>query len=129
MNRKEIMKSAHKIAKQLVKHTGDYGIALSMAMKHVWNMAKIGVRQINDMGVQSAVANLTKQSQPKVVRNIDGVPEWIIRKNLDDNQAYAVLNENNKTTIVRETEKAKLFKFDTEYGYIEMWSPKSVLVA
>ncbi|HJB78500.1 MAG TPA: hypothetical protein H9767_03315 [Candidatus Nosocomiicoccus stercorigallinarum] len=129
MNKKEMMKAAHKIAKQLVKHTENYGIALSMAMKHVWNIAKIGVRQINDMGVQSAVANLTKQSQPKVSRNVDGVPEWIIRKNLNENQAYAVLNENNKTFVVRETEKAKLFKFDTEYGYIEMWSPKSVLVA
>lgn len=55
------------------------------------------------------------------------IPEWIINKNLDQNQVYAIRAEGEDASLVRETEKAVLVAWFTEYGKVEMWCPKSVL--
>lgn len=55
------------------------------------------------------------------------IPAWIMQKNLDQNQLYAVRAEGENPDVVRETEKAVLVAWFTEYGKVEMWCPKSVL--
>lgn len=50
-------------------------------------------------------------------------------KNLRQDEADAVIGHTASISIVRETEKAQLIRFDTDFGGIEMWTPKSVLVA
>ena len=55
------------------------------------------------------------------------IPEWIINKNLDDNQLYAIRAEGEDASLVRETEKAILVEWFTEFGKVSMWCPKSVL--
>ena len=55
-----------------------------------------------------------------------GVPEWLMKKNLSQaeydgaHQAYGVYAS-------RETAKAVLVNFDTDFGKITMWAPKSVV--
>lgn len=55
------------------------------------------------------------------------IPEWVINKNLDDNQLYAIRAEGEDAELVRETEKAILVEWFTEFGKVSMWCPKSVL--
>lgn len=55
------------------------------------------------------------------------IPEWIIEKNLDQNQIYAIRAEGEDASLVRETEKAILVAWFTEFGKVSMWCPKSVL--
>lgn len=128
MTKKTLMKTAHRIAKEIVNFVGDYQIALSFAMKYVWNAAKHGKKRFGDLAMINAIVKLTTPKKT-AKESVDGVPAWIIRKNLDQNEAYAVLNECEGSSVIRETEKAILVKFQTPYGNVEMWSPKSVLVA
>lgn len=55
------------------------------------------------------------------------IPEWIINKNLDANQLYAIRAEGEDASLARETEKAILVEWSTEFGRVSMWCPKSVL--
>ena len=59
--------------------------------------------------------------------NAKFIPAWIMQKNLSQNQLYAVRAEGENPDVVRETEKAVLVAWFTEYGKVEMWCPKSVL--
>lgn len=126
MKKTVMMRTAHRLARVIVAKTGNYQIALSFALKYVWKRAKAGKKVFGRNAMYFAIENLTTSPAPK---NVFGVPAWIIEKNLSQDEAYAVLNETNSTAVVRETEKAELVKFDTEYGYVQMWTPKSVLVA
>lgn len=55
------------------------------------------------------------------------VPAWIVEKNLDQDRFYAVRAEGVNPTLARETEKAVLLEWDTEFGKVSMWCPKSIL--
>lgn len=55
------------------------------------------------------------------------VPAWIVTKSLDQDRLYAVRAEGVNPTVARETEKAVLLEWDTEFGKVSMWCPKSVL--
>ena len=63
----------------------------------------------------------------KLNNEVKFIPEWIIEKNLDDNQIYAIRAEGEDASLVRETEKAILVEWPTEFGKVSMWCPKSVL--
>lgn len=66
-------------------------------------------------------------SSIKLNNEVKFIPEWIIEKNLDENQIYAVHAEGEDAKLVRETEKAILVEWATEFGKVSMWCPKSVL--
>ena len=55
------------------------------------------------------------------------IPDWIIRKNLTSNEIWAIEAEGEDAELIRETEKAVLVAWFTEYGKVTMWCPKSVL--
>lgn len=55
------------------------------------------------------------------------IPDWIVEKNLDQNQIYAVRAEGENAKAERETEKAILAAWTTECGKVSLWVPKSVL--
>lgn len=55
------------------------------------------------------------------------VPAWIVMKSLDQDRLYAVRAEGVNPTVARETEKAVLLEWNTEFGKVSMWCPKSVL--
>lgn len=55
------------------------------------------------------------------------IKEWFLRKNYNSNERYAM--STTDPVIERETEKAYLLKFSTDYGMIKGWFPKSVCEA
>lgn len=132
MTKRNMMKYAHQLAKLLVEDTKNYQIALSMALKEIWRQVKLyDKKRFTKYSIATAYDRLTQPQMSGKTAEVDvfGVPAWIIRKNLSNDEAYAVLNECDAMAVVRETEKAKLVKFSTNYGNVEMWTPKSVLVA
>lgn len=121
----KVMEVSHKVAKQLVKKTGDYMIALTYAMKYVWGMVRKGKMRIGVKTIQRIVYTL---SHPRVKPNIDGIPMWIIENNLDDQEVSAIKVGSPVVKQLAETAKAIKVVFETDFGNIYMWCPKSVLV-
>ena len=57
---------------------------------------------------------------------IEDVPTWLLSKNLDQQEWQAVQTAYASETV-RETLKAKLIAFSTDFGRITCWVPKSVI--
>lgn len=55
------------------------------------------------------------------------VADWFLNKNYTMNEKYAM--NVTDPTVERETEKAYFLKFNTDYGVISGWFPKSVCTA
>ena len=55
------------------------------------------------------------------------IKSWFLQKNFTQGEAYAI-NTARSFKIERDTEKAILVKFNTDYGMIKTWLPKSVCV-
>ena len=126
MKKATLMKSAHRLAKEIAPEFGNYSIALSFALKEVWRQVKLyDKKRFGEVAIISAAARLTT---PKKADNVFGVPTWILRENLDQDELYAV-SLANQMEVRRETAKAELVAFDTDYGFVTVWVPKSVLVA
>lgn len=60
-------------------------------------------------------------------RYFDGIPAWILRKNLNGYDYDAVLSNFTRAEVIRETEKAIDFRIVTELGSTFCWVPKSVI--
>jgi len=134
MEKANIMKTAHKIAKAFLLRVKDYSIALSFALKLVWSdLTKVwtpkAIQDFLDDCRETFNAGIDRSNN---VETVDGdfenaeIPAWLISKNLTFEQQSAV-KESYSRTIKRETAKAVLFAFDTVYGIVELWTPKSVL--
>lgn len=54
------------------------------------------------------------------------IPEWILEKNLSNEERYAV-SCSYSSWVERETEKAILVYWATDFGRVSCWVPKSVL--
>ena len=52
------------------------------------------------------------------------VKEWFIDKNFNQNERYGI-SVADSCSVEKETEKAVLVKWETEYGNITRWIPKS----
>jgi hypothetical protein len=133
MTKKHLMKSAHKIAKGINKVVGNYQIALSIALKEVWRQVKLyEKKRFGSMAIENAIDRLTETKEEKESKNYSFgiIPNWIMQKNLTNQQLMAL---NTATVadmaVVRETEKAKQFAWTTDFGMVTMWAPKSVLKA
>ncbi|GAX05377.1 hypothetical protein IWT25_00681 [Secundilactobacillus pentosiphilus] len=129
MKKSQMFKAAHEIAHEIVGATDNYQIAFSFALKEVWRQVKTyNKKRFGDAAIVNAGIRLVTTPEMKRQNEyVEGVPTWIIRKNLNEQEAFAVCNTTNSFDIVRETEKAELVSFNTDYGYVEMWTPKSVL--
>lgn len=59
------------------------------------------------------------------------IKEWIVRKNLGalSNEYFAAKEIDFSFEIEKETEKAVYGYFDTAYGRVYMWSPKSQVMS
>lgn len=131
---KGIMTKAHRIAKYIVLRTEDYRIALSFALKLVWEDTSVewNLRQIVEYYNESldtynrGVTGEVEQDTDFVDYENAIIPDWILIKNLTEGERSAVLASYDRT-VKHETAKAVLFRFETDYGWIEMWAPKSVL--
>lgn len=134
MEKANIMKTAHKIAKAILVRVKDYSIALSFALKLVQSdlskdWTPKAIQEFLDGNRESYNAGIDKSNG---VKNVEGqfenaeIPAWLISKNLTFEQQSAI-KESYSRTIKRETAKAVLFAFDTAYGIVELWTPKSVL--
>lgn len=53
------------------------------------------------------------------------IKKWFLDKNFSQSEKYAMTVTEPK--VERETEKAKLIKWDTEFGIISSWIPKSCI--
>ena len=129
MTKKQMMIQAHKMAKKLVEKTGNYAIALSFALKKIWAMVKAGRKRMSESAFKGAIYDLTRKpyNGPAFFWfGKMGIPEWLMAKNLNQSEnqgahlAYSVYAK-------RETAKAVLVEFETDFGNIDMWAPKSVV--
>lgn len=125
------MVNAHRIVKRIVGKYEDYTIALKYALKYVWNMVKkYNKKRFGETAIFNAEYNLTTSNHDKALWNsVDGVPNWFIEKNLNQQEAFAVESYNCDSEVVRKTEKAQWVEFGTEFGNIRLWVPKSITVA
>lgn len=131
MSKKNLMKQAHKLAKKIVEKVGDYMIALKLALKKIWVMVKAGRKKMSDTAFKSAVYELTYQKKdyngPEFFwLGSKGIPVWLMEKNLDQTELWGAQLAYN-IGVERETEKALLLCFETDFGNITMWTPKSVV--
>lgn len=131
MSKKNLMKQAHKLAKKIVENVGDYMIALKLALKKIWVMVKAGRKKMSDTAFKSAVYELTHQKKdyngPEFFwLGSKGIPVWLMEKNLDQTELWGAQLAYN-IGVERETEKALLLCFETDFGNITMWTPKSVV--
>lgn len=131
MSKKNLMKQAHKLAKKIVEKVGDYIIALKLALKKVWAMAKAGREKMSDTAFKSALYELTHQKKeyngPEFFwLGSKGIPVWLMDNNLDQTELWGAQLAYNMYAE-RETEKAALIVFETDFGNITMWAPKSVI--
>lgn len=130
MSRKMIMSNAHDLAHAINRQIGCYEISYKIALKYVWNSVKTyNKRSFGQMAFENAVAKITQATSlfNDDGRYFDGIPAWILRKNLNGYDYEAVSGHFNRTEVVRETEKAIDFKIITDLGATFCWVPKSVI--
>lgn len=130
MSKKMIMKNAHRIAKATNQSIGCYAIAYKIALKYVWASVKqYDKRSFGDMAFDNAVAKIEQGTSLFGNQNeyYDGIPEWILRKNLDGFDYDAVTGHFNRAETIKETAKAIDFKIVTDFGNVYVWVPKSVI--
>ncbi len=131
MSKRNLMKQAHKLAKKIVEKVGDYIIALKLALKKVWVMVKAGRKKMSDTAFKSALYELTHEKKeyngPEFFwLGSKGIPLWLMDNNLDQSEMQGAMLAYN-IYAERYTEKAVLVVFETDFGNIKMWSPKSVI--
>lgn len=129
MTKANIMKTAHKLAKKLVVKTGNYAIALKFALVQIWAMAKAGRKRMSESAFENAEWNATHKpyNGPAFFWcGRKGVPCWLMKKNLTQAE-YDGAQQACEMYAKRETAKAVLINFTTDFGNITMWAPKSVV--
>ena len=55
------------------------------------------------------------------------IKSWFLNKEFTQGERYAISTADDPD-VVRETEKAFLLKWKTEFGTIQHWVPKSVVI-
>ncbi|WP_278390557.1 hypothetical protein [Lactobacillus acetotolerans] len=128
MKKSLMFKKTHVIAKQINSKVGNYSISFSIALKRVWKMVKDGRKRITKANISYIVYKLTTKPKKPYTgpKYIDGVPDWIISENFSEQEEQAIWNYTDNTRINRETEKAVLIQFNTAFGCLFTWCPKSV---
>lgn len=123
------MKSAHLLAKNIVDFVGDYKIALKIAMKKLWDALKKGKKRFGKNWADNVAMFMEFARIRKIEgeQNFFGIPGWVINKNLNSQESVSVKGADS-CKVERETEKAILVSFDTDFGRVFLWSPKSVIV-
>lgn len=131
MTKKHIFKTAHKIAKGIVKEVGNYQIALQIALKEVYRQVKLyDKKRFGINAIESAIYRLGTSQEDKVFDResenyIVGIAKWFVEKEFTSNQRQALVKIEDEK-IIKETEKACKIAFFTGYGFFEKWIPKSV---
>lgn len=62
-----------------------------------------------------------------MIVNIKNIKSEIVYKNLSQQQIQAINNTVGDGLVQRETAKAVLITFNTPFGKINMWAPKSCI--
>lgn len=62
-----------------------------------------------------------------VIRDNIGIPSWFLQKSLTKDQLNAIKFETLQK--VSETDKAVKVRWNTDYGSIQLWVPKSILIS
>ena len=125
MKKSIMFKKAHEIAKRINNKVENYAIAFSIALKQVWKMVKSGRKRIPESTIKYTVYDLTHQEYTGPTYKC-GVPDWILNKNFDQQECLAIWNYTFNEKIAKETEKAVLVEFITDFGNLSTWCPKSV---
>lgn len=125
MKKSTMFIKAHKIAKRINEKVGNYMIAFSIALKAVWKLIKEGRKRIPESTINYTTYDLTHKEYTGP-RYICGVPDWILSENFDEADNRAVRSFAYDAKIKRETEKAVLIQFITDFGSLFTWCPKSV---
>ena len=131
MKKQHIFKTAHKIAKGIVKEVGNYQIALQIALKEVYRQIKLyDKKRFGNEAVESAIYRLgtaqeIKDFDKESEKYVYGIAKWFYNKEFTNAQAQMLIYLEDEK-IVKETEKAYKIAFFTEYGLFEKWIPKSI---
>lgn len=118
MNKSEIFKKAHSLAKNPVQALASksYKERLSFGLKRAYAIAKAEI-----VKASKTVATATNQ--------VVTVAEWIVKKNLTGSESMVVIDYCDcQGTVERETEKAVFVRFNSKFGFVKSWFPKTTLV-
>jgi len=137
IHRRNTMRDAHRVAKLIANLVGDYQIALSIALKFVYqyNAERKAVAATKDTVKIYTFKSLDSAAkaafEPKHVAN---VPAWAIKKDFLPSSAFDILFYTINFETIKETEKAFQLKIYTknpvENGYIDhhtTWVAKSIM--
>ena len=114
MKKQHIFKTAHKIAKGIVKEVGNYQIALSLALKEVYRQIKLyDKKRFGNEAVESAIYRLgtaqeVKDFDKESEKYVYGIAKWFYNKEFTNAQAQMliyledekIVKENNRETTV-----------------------------
>ena len=114
MKKQHIFKTAHKIAKGIVKEVGNYQVALSLALKEVYRQIKLyDKKRFGNEAVESAIYRLgtaqeVKDFDKESEKYVYGIAKWFYNKEFTNAQAQMliyledekIVKENNRETTV-----------------------------
>lgn len=118
MNQSEIFKMAHRNTKKAFEDgraEGDYMAIFSVYLTRAY--------MYNNQIKADFVEYKAAKNRPEYILD---VPVWLLSKNLDQQEMQAMDTAYTSETV-RETPKAKLIAFSTDFGRITCWVPKSVI--
>lgn len=127
MKKSLMFKKAHEIARSINGQVGNYSIAFKLALKRVWKMVKNGRKRFSESSITNSIYRLTHKPRKAYDGPIytNGVPDWILENNLNQQERQAV-GLAYAVDVIKETTKAVLIQWVTDFGNITTWCPKSV---
>lgn len=125
MKKSTMFVKAHEIARQINEKVGNYMIAFKIALKQVWKIVKEGRKRMPQSTIDYTVYDLTHKPYTGPIYKC-GVPDWILSQKFDHQELSAIWNYTYDEHINKETAKAVLIEFVTDFGKLFTWCPKSV---
>ncbi len=120
MNQSAIFKLAHKWTRNAFTKGGATGDYIAIFSEYL----SLAYTRNNSIKADYAEYKAAK-SRPQYIQD---VPVWLLSKNLDQQEMQAMDTAYSRETV-RETAKAMLIRFSTDFGNIQCWVPKSVIKA
>jgi len=100
-------------------------------MKRAWEMYKVaGCSSRAEFGLALKAAWAEAKTQVSFAEKLCGFKSWFVDKNFSQGERYVIecAVAGGEYKVKKETEKAVMVRFESDYGSIVRWFPKSVCV-
>ncbi len=93
-----------------------------------WNLAKEGASKFGGSSREyfAAALKIAYVSPKEVAVNYVSLKTWFVEKNFSESEMF--IAETTSFNIVKETEKAVQLLWDSKYGKMFKWAPKSCMI-